>query len=95
MVGAKKMAYDIWGDTVNVASRMESMSAPGRINISENTYSLIKREFECEASAKISVKNRGEIQMYCEQARRGLCISGMPAFLALFFKNSTTKYCGW
>ena len=64
MVGAKKMAYDIWGDTVNVASRMESMSAPGRMNISENTYSLIKREFECEARGKISVKNRGEMQMY-------------------------------
>ncbi len=48
VVGLNKFAYDIWGDAVNVASRMESKSDPGRINISENTYQLIKDVYECE-----------------------------------------------
>ncbi len=64
VVGTKKFAYDIWGDTVNVASRMESMSEPGRINVSENTYALILHEFECEARGEISVKNRGVMKMF-------------------------------
>ena len=64
VVGTKKFAYDIWGDAVNVASRMESMSEPGRINISENTYALIKEDAECEYRGKIAVKNRGMMKMY-------------------------------
>ena len=64
VVGTKKFAYDIWGDAVNVASRMESMSEPGRINISENTYALIKEDAECEYRGEISVKNRGMMKMY-------------------------------
>lgn len=64
VVGSKKFAYDIWGDTVNIASRMESCSEPGRINISENTYNIIKNDFECEYRGKIAVKNRGEMEMY-------------------------------
>ena len=63
-MGTKKFAYDIWGDAVNVASRMESMSEPGRINISENTYALIKEDAECEYRGKIEVKNRGMMKMY-------------------------------
>ena len=64
VVGTKKFAYDIWGDTVNVASRMESMSEPGKINISENTYALIKDDFECEYRGEIEAKNRGKLKMY-------------------------------
>ena len=64
VVGTKKFAYDIWGDAVNVASRMESMSEPGRINISENTYALIKEDAECEYRGEIQVKNRGMMKMY-------------------------------
>lgn len=64
VVGTKKFAYDIWGDAVNVASRMESMSEPGRINISENTYALIKEDAECEYRGKIQVKNRGMMKMF-------------------------------
>ena len=64
VVGTKKFAYDIWGDAVNVASRMESMSEPGRINISENTYALIKEDAECEYRGEIPVKNRGMMKMY-------------------------------
>ena len=64
VVGSKKFAYDIWGDTVNVASRMESMSEPGKINISENTYALIKEDFDCEYRGEIEAKNRGKLKMY-------------------------------
>ncbi len=64
VVGRKKIAYDIWGDTVNVASRMESMSDIGRINIGESTYQLIKDDFDCEYRGEFEVKNRGEMKMY-------------------------------
>ena len=64
VVGKKKFAYDIWGDSVNVASRMESNSQAGRINVSENTYKLIKNEFHCEYRGEIEVKNKGLMKMY-------------------------------
>ncbi|MEP3838309.1 MAG: adenylate/guanylate cyclase domain-containing protein [Algibacter sp.] len=64
VVGTKKFAYDIWGDTVNVASRMESSSVPGKINIAENTYQLIKDAFECDYRGEIDVKNKGVLKMY-------------------------------
>ncbi|MGB5237445.1 MAG: adenylate/guanylate cyclase domain-containing protein [Flavobacteriaceae bacterium] len=64
VVGTKKFSYDIWGDTVNVASRMESNSEPGKINVSENTYQLIKEEFDCSFRGEIEAKNRGSLKMY-------------------------------
>lgn len=64
VVGTKKFAYDIWGDTVNIASRMESNSEAGCINISDNTYQIVKSHFECEYRGKIEVKNRGHMKMY-------------------------------
>ncbi|MFI5131376.1 MAG: adenylate/guanylate cyclase domain-containing protein [Chitinophagales bacterium] len=64
IVGIKKWQYDIWGDTVNIASRMESMSMPGRINLSETSYHKIKDEFTCEYRGEIEVKNRGPMKMY-------------------------------
>ncbi len=64
VVGSKKFSYDIWGDTVNVASRMESNSESGKINISENTYLLIKDSFDCEYRGEIKAKNKGMMKMY-------------------------------
>jgi len=64
MVGTKKFQYDIWGDTVNIAARMESSSEPGKINISETTYDAIKNDFECSYRGEIDVKNRGALKMY-------------------------------
>jgi len=64
IVGMNKFAYDIWGDTVNVASRMESSGEPGKINISSNTYELVKEYFSCTSRGKIYAKNKGEIEMY-------------------------------
>ena len=68
VVGTKKFAYDIWGDAVNIASRMESNSNPGRINISEMTYNIVKSQFDCEYRGEIAVKNRGQMKMYFVQA---------------------------
>ena len=64
IVGLKKFAYDIWGDTVNTASRMESSSEEGKINISGETYELVKDRFHCSYRGKIPAKNKGEINMY-------------------------------
>lgn len=64
VVGTKKFAYDIWGDTVNIASRMESSSEAGKINIAENTYKLVKDRFECEYRGEVSAKNKGMMKMY-------------------------------
>ena len=64
VVGKKKYAYDIWGDTVNIASRMESGSEPGKVNISSATYAFIKEKYECTYRGKISAKNIGEVDMY-------------------------------
>ncbi len=71
VVGTKKFSYDIWGDTVNVASRMESNSEPGKINVSESTYHLIKEEFDCSFRGEIEAKNRGSLKMYFVEGKRG------------------------
>lgn len=64
VVGNKKFVYDIWGDTVNIAARMESSGAVGKINLSHRTYELVKDEFDCTPRGKIAAKNKGEILMY-------------------------------
>ena len=64
VVGIKKFAYDIWGDTVNVAARMESKSEAQRINISQSTYDLIKEEFSCHSRGSLDVKNMKDLEMY-------------------------------
>ena len=64
VVGKIKFAYDIWGDTVNIAKRMESACEIGKINISAITYDVVKEYFDCEHRGKIEVKNRGKIDMY-------------------------------
>ncbi|MBS3912967.1 MAG: hypothetical protein KG003_00555 [Bacteroidetes bacterium] len=64
VVGKKKFAYDIWGDTVNVASRMESSSEPMNINVTEQVYEQIKDYFECEKRGEIEAKSLGKTNMY-------------------------------
>ncbi len=64
IVGSMKWQYDIWGDTVNIASRMESMSEVGMVNLSETTYLAIKDKFPCEYRGTFDVKNRGPLKMY-------------------------------
>jgi len=64
VVGQKKLSYDIWGDTVNTASRMESSGEAGKINISGTTYEFVKEFFVCEHRGKMPVKYKGELDMY-------------------------------
>ncbi|MBI3260597.1 MAG: tetratricopeptide repeat protein, partial [Ignavibacteriae bacterium] len=64
IVGVKKFAYDIWGDTVNTAARMEQNSEAGKINISKTTYQLIKDKYNCEYRGEIDAKNKGMLKMY-------------------------------
>lgn len=64
VIGQGKFAYDVWGDTVNTASRMESSGEPGRINISRDTYELVKAVFDCEYRGQITAKHKGEVEMY-------------------------------
>jgi adenylate cyclase len=64
VVGHKRMSYDIWGDTVNTASRMESSGEAGKVNISGHTYELVKDFFICEYRGKMPVKYKGDIDMY-------------------------------
>lgn len=64
VVGKTRTVYDVWGDSVNTASRLESACEPGKINISKTTYDVIKDYFECEYRGKIPAKHKGEIDMY-------------------------------
>ncbi len=64
VIGKKKFVYDIWGDAVNVASRMESSGEAGKVNISGNTYALVKDYFDCEFRGQIYAKNKGNVDMY-------------------------------
>lgn len=64
VVGVKKYAYDIWGDTVNTAARLEQNSEPGRVNISATTHALVKHQFDFVERGEIAAKNKGVIAMY-------------------------------
>ncbi len=64
IVGVKKFAYDIWGDTVNIASRMESTCEVGKVNVSGTSYEMVKDKFQCTYRGKVEAKNKGLIDMY-------------------------------
>ena len=64
VIGRRKFAYDMWGDSVNTASRMESHGQPGRVHISESTYNIIKDHFECEERGEIEVKGKGRMKTW-------------------------------
>ncbi len=64
VIGTKRIAYDVWGNTVNVANRMEMSGEPNKVNISGSTYELVKPYFDCTYRGKIPAKNKGEIDMY-------------------------------
>ena len=70
IIGTHKFSYDLWGDTVNAASRMESEGVPGSIQVSAATYELIRDEYVCEARGITSVKGKGEMETYLLISRR-------------------------
>jgi class 3 adenylate cyclase len=69
IVGIKKFAYDIWGDTVNIAARMESSGEAGKVNVSETTFQRTQNNFAFEARGKIQAKNMGSISMYFVESK--------------------------
>ncbi len=83
VVGHKKVSYDIWGDTVNTASRMESSGVPGKVNISGITYGMVKDYFICEYRGKLPVKYKGNIDMYF--------VNGLRPELAVDLKGIPNK----
>ncbi|MGH3092528.1 MAG: adenylate/guanylate cyclase domain-containing protein, partial [Gaiellaceae bacterium] len=64
VIGRKRFLYDLWGDAVNTASRMESHGTPGRIQITRATYELLADEFECEPRGTIALKGKGEVETW-------------------------------
>jgi guanylate cyclase len=76
IIGTHKFAYDLWGDVVNTASRMESEGIEGSIQISEATYQLVNDEFYCEPRGDVSVKGKGVLQTYLLLSRKGQTSSG-------------------
>ncbi len=70
VIGRKKFSYDIWGDSVNVASRMESHGLPGRIQIAERTYQLLRRDFHTELRGVIDVKGKGQMKTWLLNGRK-------------------------
>lgn len=86
VVGQKKLSYDIWGDTVNTASRMESSGEAGKVNISGSTYDFVKGFFICEYRGKMPVKYKGEIDMYF--------VNGIRPELSIDMKGSPNEKFG-
>jgi class 3 adenylate cyclase len=82
VVGKNKFAFDIWGDAVNTAARMESSGDAMRVNISGSTYNLVKDYFECTSRGKIKAKNKGEIEMYFVNRLKPEYSDGEGGFLA-------------
>jgi class 3 adenylate cyclase len=70
VIGRTKFAYDLWGDTVNVASRLESLTTPGTIQVSESTYERLRRRYAFSPRNVIPVKGRGELPSYLLLARQ-------------------------
>jgi adenylate cyclase len=64
VVGRRKFIYDVWGDAVNVAARMESMGAAGKINVSEAIYHRTKDLFDFEPRGSVEAKNKGRLEMF-------------------------------
>jgi adenylate cyclase len=86
VVGVKKFVYDIWGDTVNIAARMEQYGEEGRINISQSTYNLVKDKFHCTFRGEIDAKNKGKMSMYF--------IGGMHGKRSKVSVEGADKYAG-
>ncbi len=84
VVGVRKFAFDIWGNTVNFAARMESAGQPGRVNLSETTYRRVEQFIECESRGPVRIKEGREMEMYFAVGPKldllqGAIVNGVPA----------------
>jgi guanylate cyclase len=70
VIGTSKFSYDLWGDAVNLASRMEQFGIPGEIQTTEATYALLNKLFEFEPRGNIAIKGKGKVQAYLLKARK-------------------------
>ena len=70
VVGKRKFTFDVFGDTVNLASRMETSATPGEINLSAYTYDLVRDEFDCEYRGKLEIKGKGALDLYTVRGRK-------------------------
>ena len=77
VIGRKRFLYDLWGDAVNTASRMESQGTPGRIQITRATYELLEDEFACEPRGTIPVKGKGDMETWYLVGRRATAAVGV------------------
>ena len=77
VIGTRKFSYDLWGDTVNIASRMESQGLPGAIQVTEAAYQRLHERYEFESRGTIQVKNKGEMRTYMLTGRRGIPASSL------------------
>ncbi len=64
VIGSRKFSYDLWGDTVNMASRMEQNGVPGKIQVTEATYQLLKDKYQFEKRGAIEIKSNGKVTTY-------------------------------
>jgi guanylate cyclase len=78
VIGRKKFSYDVWGDPVNIASRMESYGEPGKIQVSRATYELLKDDFLFEPRGPIAIKGKGDMETWFLVGRRGQSGEGQP-----------------
>lgn len=93
VIGSKRFAYDIWGDTVNVANRLETACEVGKINVSGQTYLQIKDFFNCSYRGKIEAKNKGYIDMYYVSGLKAeYSIDQKGVFPNQHFKDSIEMY---
>jgi adenylate cyclase len=79
VIGRKRFLYDLWGDAVNTASRMESQGMPGRIQITRATYELLKDEFACEPRGTVAVKGKGDMETWYLVGPRAVTLAGSSA----------------
>jgi adenylate cyclase len=82
VIGRKKFIYDLWGATVNLASRMESHGQSGAIQITRSTYDLVGAEFDCEPAGAVQVKGAGEVDVWHVISRKAGKSSAQPELSA-------------
>jgi adenylate cyclase len=64
VIGRKRFLYDLWGDAVNMASRMETSSTPGEIQVTRDTYELLRDDFELESRGTVAIKGKGDVETW-------------------------------